>query len=302
MSPGRRMLVAAAVVAVAVAAAGRLVFDRLVAPREPAPAPAVAPPPAAPAPVAKVIRIAGAPERTAADRSWATVKAGDVLGVDDAIRTRPRESVEVALGERSRFVVAEGSELAIRELSAAVHRLRLSRGRISVDYEADGSRVLRVESERGDAMAEAASARFSVLASGVSFAVATQTGVVNLRSQDVIVAVAEGQQAVARAGAPPGPASAVPAEVLLKVAAASRLDGRGRCAAVEGRAWPGAEVRADGVAVPTDRSGAFRAEFTAAATRRRRLVLTVRDAAGRTRTREVPCDVDGASISVEWRR
>jgi hypothetical protein len=151
-------------------------------------------------------------------------------------------------------------------------------------------------------MAEAASARFSVLATGVSFAVATETGVVNLRSRGATVAVPGGEQAVARAGEPPGAAAPIPAEVLLKIAAASRLDARGRCAAVEGRTSPGAEVFADGVAVQTDRDGAFRAEFTALATRRRRLLLVVREAGGRTRSREVPCRVDSADISVEWRR
>jgi hypothetical protein len=304
----RTLLVAVAVVGF-VAVAG-LVFQRLVyVPQAPpaAPPPRVALPVPDPAPGpdrepsrARVVKVAGIAERGASGR-WERVQAGDTVGLDDSIRTRFSGRVDLSLGERSSVVVAEASEITLRELSAAVHRLRLARGRISVDYQADGSRVLRVENDRGDAMAEAGAARFSVIETGTSFAVATETGVVDLRARGVTVKVADGRQAVAPAGQPPT-AAAVPGAVLLKIAARSRVEASGRCSPVVGQVERGVEVLVDGERVPVDAGGRFRVPFTAEAERRRRLVLVVRDSGGRSRTREIPCEYDRAEFSVEWKR
>jgi hypothetical protein len=156
-----------------------------------------------------------------------------------------------------------------------------------------------VESEGGERVARAGSARFSVLATGAALAVATEAGVVRLQSAGEAVEVAAGQQSVAIAGAAPARAAPIPVSLLLRVARAAN-DGRGTCV-VEGVVPPGAEVRVDGRSVEPGPNGRFTVRVSRSPGRDRANVVT-RDAAGRIAERRVRCGDEPAvsDFAVRW--
>jgi FecR protein len=268
------------------------------APRaQPLPAPA-------PAPVvaeAVVESLSGRVERNKAD-GWTDVLVGDHLRADDSLRTSRGAKTALRIGENSRLTVTEGSQLTIRELTEQVHRFQV-RGNVFVDYKPDGQRVLRIENEENGAVAEAREARFSVLSTGTSLAIATESGSVDLTSKDQTIHVATGEQAFARAGEPPRPSAPIPTQVLLKVANAAAA-GATFCADVEGSAPLGSEVLVDGKPIDLDEQGRFSIRVPRSSGKRLVTVET-RDASGRTKKSEVPCVADAARIkdlAIRWKR
>ncbi|ABS26272.1 FecR family protein [Anaeromyxobacter sp. Fw109-5] len=231
---------------------------------------------------------------------WEPLAEGQLLLEDDTIRTGPAASASLAIGDRSRVMVSDATQLTVRESAAAAQRLRLSRGRISVDHRPDGARMLLVESDDGGAVARAATARFSVLASGTSLAVATETGVVRLQAAGRAVEVGAGQQALSFRGKPPDPSLPIPAAVLLKIARTAM--GEGVCI-VSGLGEPGAEVRVEGRLAEVRRDGRFSVRL--AARRGLRATVVTRDAAGHVAERHVECkpllaDDDVSDFAVRW--
>ena len=245
--------------------------------------------------------VSGRVERNRPD-GWANVSVGDRLRADDSLRTSRGAKTALRIGENSRLTVTEGSQLTIRELTEQVHRIKV-RGNVFVDYKPDGQRVLRIENEDNGAVAEAREARFSVLSTGTSLAIATESGSVDLKSKDEIIHVASGEEAFARAGEAPRPTAPIPTEVLLKVANAAAA-GASFCADVEGSAEGGSEVLVDGQRVELDQQGRFSLRVPRAAGKRVVQVET-RDASGRSKTSEVPCVADPARIkdlAIRWKR
>ncbi|MFN7132718.1 MAG: FecR domain-containing protein [Myxococcales bacterium] len=244
------------------------------------------PEPAAVEEEARVVEASGGVERLR-DGGWVGVHTGERLRSHEALRTGPGGYAELAIGEHSRMTVAEETQLRVGELTRAVHRFRVGRGRVSVDYRSDGARVLRIENEDGRAVAETSGARFSVLGTGASFAVATETGLVNLEAAGRKVALGAGEESVALADGAPEAPRPIATAVLLKVARAADPD-RAACAVVEGRAAPGAEVTVDGEPAQLGGDGAFRVRVARAPGKDGALVR-VRDASGRTREERVRC-------------
>ena len=245
--------------------------------------------------------VTGRVERNMAD-GWANVTVGDRLRADDSLRTSRGAKTALRIGDNSRLTVTEGSQLTIRELTEQVHRIKV-RGNVFVDYKPDGKRVLRIENEENGAVAEAREARFSVLSTGTSLAIATETGSVDLKSKDQVIHVASGEEAFARAGEAPRPSAPIPTGVLLKVANAAAA-GASFCADVEGSAEAGSEVLVDGQPVELDEQGRFSVRVPRAAGKRIVQVET-RDASGRSKTSEVPCVADPARIkdlAIRWKR
>jgi hypothetical protein len=265
-------------------------------PAEPAPAGVTvvpsAPPAAAPAPVpaaeeVEVVEVTGRVEKSTPGGEWRRMAQGEKLRIDDVVRTSRSGRAELAIGAAARLTVAEATELDVREVTAAVHRFKLTKGRIAARYQKDGARVLRIEGADGNTAAVAESASFSVLASGASLAVATETGTVQLRSAGGEVKVEAGRQAVATAGQAPSAPVAIPVELLLKVADASRVGSGDLCAAVEGRAAPGTEVLVDGEAVRVEIDGRFSTRVPRRG--RKSVVVLTRAVDGRTAEEKVPC-------------
>lgn len=252
---------------------------------------------------ATVVEIEGVLERRVGEDAWVIVAPGDRLQADDAIRTTAGGHAVLAIGEASRIDVTERTELSVREITAAVHRLRLARGRITLDHQADGARVLVVESERGDAVARTNGARFSILSTGAALSVATESGVVRLESGGARVDIAAGQQSTAVRGAPPSRVAPIPVDVLLRVGAAAAPRDPRLCAVVQGSVEAGSEVLVDGRPVEVGPDGRFEARVSRARGKDHARVVT-RDVAGRTVQRSVPCAAPpGAEVTdfaVRW--
>jgi len=254
-----------------------------------------------------VVAVSGDAVRLSPNGGTSALAVGQRLRAEDSVRTGRGGSTDLQLGARSRLTVAEGTQLTVREVTEKLHRFKLTRGRIAVDYQADGARLLRIESADGSAVAETQGARFGVLSTGTAVAIATQTGAVNLTSREKTVEVPAGTQSIAVAGQPPSGAEPIPAKLLLKVAdAVAAQDHEGVCAEVEGTAPTGAEVLVDGAPAAVAEDGRFRVRVPAAPDKSSVLVA-VRDASGLTTTRMVPCGGAGAmarikDFAIHWRK
>jgi hypothetical protein len=298
------LIAVAIAIALAGASAASLGFRRLFL-EAPAPAPEAASPapPPAPVPSAAVVEVSGAVERSGGDGHWLRLEPGARLSARDEIRTGASGVARLAVGSTSRITVHEGSLVSLRAATPGEHRWRVSRGRLAVDVRSTSREVVVVESPDAAAVARATDASFSVLAGGKTIAVATASGVVSLASAGAAVDVAAGQHATARTGAGPSEPAPLPVDVLLKLARASQPSD-GVCIRIEGRADVGAEVAVDGRPVEVGGDG----RFAVTVARRRGLAvahLVVRDAAGRTRRVELPCDLEEdpeiRDFAVRWK-
>ena len=302
-----RLLVLSALSLLAVAALGLWLFRAFVQERVPAPAPApraqvVAPAQQAQLPVLVVTALEGLVERGAAG-GWQALRLGEVIPAAQTLRTAPRAHAELAVGTTgARLVLPERSELRVDGLSPEDHRFRLTRGRVQVDYEPQGKRLVRIESESG-AVAEASGARFWMLASGTVVAVAAERGLVNLTAAGTEVQVRAGEQAVVTGGGAPGAPTPIPVEVLLAVARTGQKDGA--CALVEGRVRPGSELRVDGEPMAVVAEGRFRLTLPQRPGARE-AVLSVQEPSGATREQRIPCleapaqEDPKASVHIDW--
>jgi hypothetical protein len=235
---------------------------------------------------------------------WSAVSIGDRLHVDDSLRTAKGARADVRIGERSHISIAQGSQIVVRELSEKVHRLKLTRGYVRVDYAPDGERVLRIEGEGDDAVAETRSARFSVLSTGRSIAIATDEGTVAVKAKGQEVAVAAGFETVVSTGAAPALPQPIPRKLLLKVANALPAPVAETCVDVSGSAPPGSEVTVDGHPTDLASDGSFTARV-ARAEAGSEVVVAIRDPAGRTTSRTVPClgEIGGVrDVALRWLR
>jgi hypothetical protein len=275
--------------------------DRVADPRREPGEPDAGPVPAG----VRVIGVRGLAERQAdGGDEWAEIASGDLLGADDAVRTGEDAGVTLGIGTASTVDLGGGAQVRVREVSDSVQRLGLIRGRISVKYEEDGARVLRVENEDGSAVAEARRGAFTMLGSGRTVSVATETGTVDLTAAGRRVTIEAGKQSVAVEGrAPSGPA-AIPLDLLLKVTDPGCRVQREASIVLRGRTVPGSLVRANdspGVA-GADGRFAVRVQLQHG---RNTIVLTIEDVLGRVQRRTFPCvTVDpGAAIDkidIKW--
>ena len=242
---------------------------------------------------AVVVSVTGSVERARGSGEWSSLAAGDTLQADESIRTAKGGRAHLRVGDRSTLAVTESTQVTIRELTRAVHRFRLDRGRLAVDYKPDGERVLKIEGEGAGAVAETHGARFSVLSTGSTVAVATELGSVQLRGAQGEVVVAGGQTATVRGGEPPNPPepiAPVPVPLLLKVAGTIPTDDEKFCTRVSGTAGSGAEVLVDGMPVKLDREGRFSVKVPRTPKDKETVLVAMRDAAGHEQSRSVPCD------------
>jgi hypothetical protein len=252
----------------------------------------------------EVVAVEGMVNRAASAGEWSPLAVGQLLDVDDAVQTREDSQVTLKVGDESTIEVAENAEVRVREVSESVQRFGLIRGRISADYKGDGKRVLRVENEDGSAVAEVKrEGVFSVLNTGTTVAVATETGVVDLSAAGETVLVGAGTQAVVRGGKPSRP-TAIPVDLLLRVVDPGCRTQRESVIAINGRTTPGSNVRVNNVAAEVRSDGKFSARVPLNVGRNRIVVVT-EDVMGRVKRRTFPCvTVDpGAAIKkidIKW--
>lgn len=260
-----RTVVLAIVVGVLLAVGAWLLFRTQVAPPPEPPRPVVVERPVVDAGQvapearadARVVAVTGLAERSATgDAGWVALKQGDPLVADDRIRTAKGGELTLQVGDsNSRITVPESSELAIGQLTAAVHSFKVGHGRIGVDYQRDDKRVLRLTSENG-AVAETRGAKFTVLSTGTTIAVATESGSVNLSAAGQSVEVGPGQQSVVLGQGAPSEVAPIPTSVLLEVAKVAS-GGNELCASLQGLVRPGTALEVDGNPVNVDREGRY---------------------------------------------
>lgn len=240
---------------------------------------------------AMVVAVAGEVFRLSPGKGVSMLAAGQRLLPEESVRTGRGARADVVVGGRSRLSLAESTQVTVRELSEKLHRFKLSRGRIAVDYPAHRGRILKVEGEDG-AVAETPAARFGMLSTGATVAIVTESGAVRLSSTHRTVTVLAGSQAVAVKGQPPSSAEPIAKKLLLKIAEASDEPvGRDVCADVAGIAPPGTEATVDGKGTELAADGSFHVRVPASPGKTS-VRLAVRDAAGREATQSVPCSED----------
>jgi hypothetical protein len=233
-----------------------------------------------------VIAVVGMVERTEGE-DWVEVRVGDVLGMDDSIRTGVGSRADLQVGdEASRLSILERSEVRMGEVTRAAHAFWLARGRINVDYRGQGERVLRVQGGEG-AVAETREARFTMLRSGAMVAVATHVGSVRLSSAGGMVEIGAGHQSVVFDGALPLAAEPIPLEVLLKVAAQASAR-EAVCVSLSGQVRPGTEVFVEDEPAEVSQDGRFSMEVPLRKGRSEVKVLA-REPGGATRETLLAC-------------
>jgi hypothetical protein len=254
--------------------------------------------------VVEVLEVQGAASKLAEEGSWVRIEPGEVLAVDEAVKTEPESQVTLKVGDQSTVELAENAEVRVREVSDSVQRLGLVKGRVSADYQEDGSRVLRIENEDGSAVAEVRKGAFSIANTGATVAVATETGSVDLSAGGERVTVAAGEQSVVARGDAPSRPKAIPVDVLLKVVDPGCRVQRERTIVIVGRTSPGSSVRINEVEAKVDVDGSFRARIPLIIGKNRIVVVT-EDVLGRNKRRLFPCvTVDPGApikkIDIKW--
>ena len=292
---GKRIAVAAGLV-VLLAVAGHLLFGLLFAQDAPEPAvaaaPESAPQPAEIGPAAErhaitVREVSGRVERRGTGASWVAVQGGDVLAMEEAIRTEASARAVLDIGETATVEITPESQFAVREISETVARVRIDTGRIAATVRGQKGK-LRVETRGSDAVAESSGGEFDVLASGTGqLGVATRKGNVRLTAREQTVEVGEGKASVVLPGLAPAAPQPVPTSLFLKLAKPGTRVQRNRRTTVRGATAPGAVISVNGVRVHTDPQGKFAAEVPLNEGNNR-IVVQAEDIAGRRKAAALP--------------
>ncbi len=231
---------------------------------------------------------------------WLRARVGDALHVTDSIRTGEGSTAELDLGRGTRVTVAERSEVTVRELTAAVQRVGIVRGRIGVDLRPDGTRVLRVEDTSGKVAAAGTGGRFGVLARDGALAVASTDAQVIVESDGGSVSVPAGTETLALRGAAPLPPRPIPRQVVLRVA--RRIEERRASVCVVLHVDVASELTVNGDAVEVPRDGAVVVRLPPHA-RRREIDVAVRHASGAVERQSMPCwqyEGEVSDLEVRW--
>jgi hypothetical protein len=296
---GKRLAVAALAVIVAgivlVALSGRLF-------RDPAPEASVAATDAAVADAADerwrtvaVLEVSGSASRRGPGGEWAPLQAGDLLAVDDVIRTGDDGTVSLDVGGVASVTVDPGSQISVPALTRTLGRIALEQGRVAARVAGRGAFGVTVPDS--DTLARTERGAFAVIASGEGEAtIAATEGEVEVSAADTEVTVAAGEQTQVRAGGPPAAPQAIPASLFLKVERQGRV-GRSRQVELRGTTAPGAVIRVNGVRVVVSETGAFTAAVPLEEGDNRVAVESL-DVAGRRESTDVDVTVDSRGPKV----
>ncbi len=282
-----RILLVAVAVAIAIGAVVALVRSG----RSPRPSER----PGAEAPVgpregAVVVAAATGVQRSAGS-GWVKAKPGDGLRVADSIRTGTAGTAEIVLARGASVTVAERSELTVRELTAAVQRLGVARGRIAVDVKPDALRILRIEDRSGTIFASASGGRWHVVATPRGLGVAVEDGDVRVESAGAAVDVSAGSESAAWRGATPLPPAPIPHDLVLRPAREAENRRSGICAVLQTDVASEVTVNGEPADVRADGTVTIRVPPRA---RRRGADVVVRHATGTVERKTIPCSDGGA--------
>lgn len=219
---------------------------------------AVAPEAVAVAPTAVVSAHRGSVQVKSGDTgAWRDVDDGVVLAADDAIRAGRGGEATLALGGGVEVRLSPRTELRVRELSAALARVRLEEGHVSATVDG-GMRSLRVQARGSDAEAESRGGTFGVVTDGNGqLAVAATTGRVKVSAAGKSVDVGAGETTSVRAGGAPAAPATVPSSLFLKLAAVAATQTNRTTTTVNGTTAPRALVRVGDQVATSDDGGRF---------------------------------------------
>ncbi len=247
----------------------------------------------------EVVSVQGLVERRGSgEKEWQAIVPGDRLNKDESVKTAKDASAKLRVDEKSEITLTPRSELTVREISDSVHRFKLVRGKIGVDYDVSGARVLKIESEKSGAVAEAAAGKFVVQNSAGVVSVATTTGEVKLTAEDKTVAVTAGKTSKVLPGKAPLEAQPVPVAVMLRVANPQKHIQRERFTLVRGRTDVGARVRVNDIPALVDLNGRF-VVTVPLRDGRNKLVVVTEDVAGNLKTRNLGVIIVDANAPIE---
>jgi hypothetical protein len=251
----------------------------------------------------RVVEVSGTATRATASGEVSPITAGQDLSVDDLLKTEPQSRLRLQIGDKSTVDLADKAEVEVRELSDSIQRLGLVYGRAVVDYREDGGRVLKIENRDGSAVAQVKAGKFSILSTGTTVAVATETGQVDLSAAGTTVSVGADQESIVSSGAPSRPLT-VPAELVLRIVDPGCRVQREAFYTFSGRTSPGASVQVNQVQARVNERGDFSVRLPLKVGRNKIEVVSV-DVRGRTERRVFPCiTVDpGAPIKgvdIKW--
>lgn len=235
-----------------------------------------------------VVNVEGTAEKKSRGGDWSPMNKGDLLAVEDSVRTQKESQVVLGLGEKSIIELNDASEIEVRELSGVMQRLGLVKGRASVDYGEDGNRILNIENNDGTVVAKVDKGKFSILNNGQIVAVATETGSVDLSSQGESVIVTKGMESVVTKGKAPSKPYAISADAYLKLSAGACKKQDGNRAIVHGTVARGTTVSVNKQSVEINPDGSFIAYLKIPKNRRRIQLKTV-DVWGKAREKTIMC-------------
>jgi ferric-dicitrate binding protein FerR (iron transport regulator) len=306
----RRQLVIFGIVVAAVFGIGYAVFLSMTPdePEPPPPAPVPIPPPPAPAETVQTVEVVSTQglveRRSSGEEEWRPVAAGDRLEKDESVKTAKKASAKLRVDDKSEIDLKSRSELSVREISDTVHRFKLVRGKIGVDYDASGARVLKIESAKSEAVAEAQDGTFEIQNTGGVVSVATTTGEVKLIAKQKTVTITAGKISRVAPDAEPEEVQPIPLSVMLKVARPKKRVQRERFTVVKGTTDVGARVTVNEVPAKVDNRGRFRVRIPLKEGRNP-LVVVSEDVAGNVKTRElgviiVDSDAPIEHMDIKW--
>jgi hypothetical protein len=236
---------------------------------------------------AEIVSARGAIQVRTASGAWVDAAVGQRLTTEDAIRAGRNAEATLRMGNGVEVRMSPRSEFSIRELSAEVSKIRLEEGHVTASVDESGKRVLKVAARGTDAEAESAGGEFGVVTDGKGqLAVATTTGKVKLSGAGETVEVAAGETSAVAGGAPSAPRP-IPSSLFLKVGELGSTKTNQAQIVLTGQTEPGTVVKAGGVVARVDEKGRFKVPVTLK-DGQNALAVDVVDAAGRTRTQNLP--------------
>ncbi len=235
-----------------------------------------------------VVSTEGSVERRGSDQnSWKQMVVGDRLRADESIKTAENSSVKLSADENSEVELAHSSELTVRELAQAVHRLNLVKGRIHVDYNEHSERVLSISVPESDAVAETRAGKFAMQRADDVVTVAASSGNVQFSAQNKTVELGSGEISTVVGGRPPEPAKPIPLSVMLRVAKPRKLTQTAQSMALRGQTDTGARVFVNDRPARVDQQGKFRIDVPLRFGKNQ-IVVVAENAMGMKRAQELP--------------
>lgn len=191
------------------------------------------------------------------DGRWIAVQKGDLLSLQDVVRTVPGANAVLRLGASMEIELREKVEIRLDRLSRAGASVDLRRGKV-VARVGDPSGNLAITA-RDTRTSSEGPARFVVMAAeNGAVSVATTSGRARFASGGKTVTLAEGTQTSAEPGRPPAEPEKIPEDVLLSVVWPEG-ERHGEQAAINGQVGPSSLVTINGTPVAVSADGKFSA-------------------------------------------